>query len=198
MKTENPPSQIALYGGSFDPVHCAHVRLARRALEQTGIDEVRFLPASRSPLKAHSVVASNVQRLAMLKLALKGESGMSVDPYELEKGGTSYTVETVRHFKAALPGTRLSWILGADQFEMLADWYAIEELASMVDFLVFARPGYRLKPPMVEGLRFAIVESEVLEVSSSSIRARLSCGQSAEAWLHPAVEAFICENELYM
>lgn len=190
-------SRIALYGGSFDPVHCAHLEIARRARAVLQLDQVVFVPAACSPLKATTMVASDAQRVAMLELALREEVGMAVDCYETQKGGMSYSVETVAHFQRTFSGARLYWILGADQFEQLDCWRSIEELAELVEFIVFARPGYSLRRPDIANLRYQVIEAPEMQESSSAIRAAFKAGTQVSDWLEPAVEAFICKNELY-
>ncbi|TVP79025.1 MAG: nicotinate (nicotinamide) nucleotide adenylyltransferase [Puniceicoccaceae bacterium] len=188
---------IALYGGSFDPVHRAHLMVARTVLRDLGLDRVVFIPAAQSPLKETAVRADDASRLHMLELATAGEPGFAVDDCELRRGGRSYTIDTVRAFQTAHPQARLSWIIGADQFACLPRWYAIEALAQLVEFIVLGRPGYTMQPPAVAGLRYQAVEAPLLEQSSSEIRRRIAGGLPLADWLPASVEAFIFEHALY-
>lgn len=189
--------KIALYGGAFDPVHNAHLKVARAVLDRVAADQVVFVPASRSPLKAHAPLASDADRIRMLELAIQGEARFSVDAYEIEKGGISYTVDTVRHFQSSYAASELYWIIGGDQFERLAHWHRINDLARQVSFLVLARPGAELHPPVVKGLRHTLVPAPLMPESSSEIRARCRMGLSLDGWVPDAVEAFISDRRLY-
>jgi nicotinate-nucleotide adenylyltransferase len=195
---ETEPVRFALYGGAFDPVHCAHLRVARYALEEAQLDRVVFIPAAQSPLKAHTPLSGDAARLQMLRLALEGEPRFELDAYEIERGGLSYTVDTVRHFRESHADAELFWIIGADQFEQLDRWHRIDELAQMVVFLVLARPGADLDGSVsVPQLRYQVIEAPLMSESSSEIRARCMEGHSLEGLVPSAVEAFISEQELY-
>ena len=188
---------IALYGGSFDPVHVAHLEVAWTALENCDLDAVIFIPAAQSPLKKNAAIASDADRVEMLRLATAEESRFEVDTCELERGGTSYTVDTVKSYQAAHEGCRLHWIIGADQFELLSQWRRIEEIVSLVTFIVLRRPGHSIVQSAVKGLRFVIIDAPLMQHSSTEIRALIAEGCSAADLLPPAVEAFICARELY-
>lgn len=189
--------RIALYGGAFDPVHRAHLEAARAARAQASLEKVVFLPAARSPLKAHAPVAGDAKRLRMLELALAGEAGFVVDDAELRRGGVSYTVDTVRDFQEREPEAELFWIIGGDQLAQLDQWHAIGDLARRVVFLVLARPGYALAAPAVPGLAWTHIDAPLMEESSTSIRERISRGECLDDLLPKPVEAFIQANGLY-
>lgn len=189
--------RIGLYGGAFDPVHHAHLALARRALQDGSLDIVTFIPAAQSPLKSTGPCVSDSERLAMLQLGIAGEPAFTVDPHELERGGISYSVETARHFRRKTPDAELFWILGADQFELLHRWRDVEVLASLVSFLVFGRPGSRVGDSPVAGLRHVLIEAPEMTESSSEIRDRCRSGESIAGLVPPAIEAFISERDLY-
>lgn len=190
-------TRIALYGGAFDPVHRAHLEVARAARRQASLDQVVFLPAAHSPLKAHGPVAGDADRLDMLELALGDAPDFVVDDSELRRGGLSYTVDTVRHFQAREPGAALFWILGGDQLAQLDRWQAIGDLVRRVTFLVVARPGYPLVAPEISGLVWTQIEAPLMALSSTGIRERLAQGASLEGCLPSSVEAFIREKGLY-
>lgn len=189
--------RVALYGGAFDPVHRAHLKAAKAAYEQASLDELAFLPAAQSPLKSRGPVAGNEERVQMLELAIEGEPGFAVDDSELRRGGVSYTVDTVRAHKERYPAVELFWIIGADQLEQIDRWQAIETLVRMVDFLVLARPGYRLSAPGIRGLSWTKIEAPLMRESSTLIRQRIAKGESVKGLLPKSVEAFIKENGLY-
>ncbi|MGZ0655096.1 nicotinate (nicotinamide) nucleotide adenylyltransferase [Coraliomargarita sp. W4R53] len=193
----SPSPSIALYGGSFDPVHCAHLCVARAALEQLSLDQVIFIPAAQSPLKANTAVASDAARIEMLRLAMGSESRFVLDTNEIERGGTSYTIDTVKHFRIENPSCQLHWIIGADQFELLPKWHCIEEIASLVTFIVLRRPGHSISKSLVPGLKYVAIEAPLMPHSSSEIRALLIAGRSTEDLLPASVEAFISAHGLY-
>lgn len=189
--------RIALYGGAFDPVHEAHLAVARAAQRQAGLTKVVFIPAAHSPLKTRGPVASYGDRLKMLELALSGEAGFVIDESELRRGGLSYTVDTVRSYRAHAPAAELFWIIGSDQLTQLDRWHAIDELVRLVTFLVLARPSYPLQAPEIPGLIWHPIEAPLMQESSTLVRERLLQGASVQGLLPPAVEAFIREKGLY-
>ena len=195
---ENRPARLALYGGAFDPVHCAHLRVAGYALEQAQLDRVIFLPAAQPPLKAHAPLADDAARLKILSLAIAGEARFELDAYEIQKGGLSYTIDTVRHFNTCDADAALFWIIGGDQFEQLDRWHRIDELADRVTFLVLARPGSDLNASkLIPHLRYQVIEAPLMGESSSEIRECCRQGRSLEGLVPGAVQAFISEQELY-
>lgn len=189
--------RVALYGGVFDPVHNAHLSVAKAVLVGADVDAVVFLPAAQSPHKEDGPLASDNARLAMLRLATEGEAAFSVDGCELERGGVSYSVDTAADFARLQPDVEFCWILGADQWEKLNHWRRIEELSALVEFLVVARPGYALYPQIWPGVRHQLVAAPLLSESSSEIRQRLASGRPISELVAPAVEAFISANNLY-
>jgi nicotinate-nucleotide adenylyltransferase len=200
---EKTESAIALYGGSFDPVHRAHLEVARAVLNELSLQKVIFIPAAQSPLKANAAQADDASRLEMLRLAIGGDHRFAVDDCEIRRGGTSFTIETVRAYRAAHPGSTLYWIIGADQFQCLSRWHAIDELVRLISFIVLRRPGYATCAPEIPGLRFREVDAPLMEHSSSAIRQRIAEGPPSGSsgslgdWLPRSVEAFIYEHGLY-
>lgn len=198
ISTDRNRRRTALYGGAFDPIHRAHLALAESVLESGLVDRVVFIPAAQSPLKKHGCFASDAERWAMLELAIEGRPSLSLDDFELRKGGVSYTVETVRHYREEHPDEDLFWILGADQVEQLRHWRAIEELCELTEFLVFARPGHTIDvSQLCPTFRYHVIESSLMQESSSEIRRRIQASEPLEDWLPQAVEAFISLHELY-
>ncbi len=188
---------IALYGGSFDPVHRAHIEVAWAALKNCDLNAVIFIPTAQSPLKIDATVASDEDRVEMLRLATAEEPRFEVDSSELERGGISYTIDTIKAYQTAHEGCRLHCIIGADQFELLSQWRRIEEIASLVTFIVFRRPGHLILESKVKGLRYVTIDAPLMHHSSTEIRTLIAEGYSAADLLPPAVEAFISTRELY-
>lgn len=189
--------RVGLFGGTFDPVHCAHLQIARRVREALSLDQVIFIPNAQSPIKEFVPGASGSQRRAMLALAIEGEAGFSVDPYELERGGLSYSIETALYFGERFPGAELFWIMGADQFEQLGRWREIERLASLLTFAVFRRAEASVVAPKVVGLRYTEVDAPLMDISSSAIRAAFAKGEIPKGHLPRGLDAFILREGLY-
>ena len=193
----SPRKSVALYGGSFDPVHCAHLAVARVTQAQLDLDQVIFIPAAQSPLKAHTTIASDEARIEMLRLATAEQPRFAVDCSEIERGGISYTVDTIQAFRAKNTANQLYWIIGADQFERLPQWHRIEDIARLVTFAVLRRPGHTIAKSVVPGLKYVGIEAPLMSHSSSAIRAALEQGLSVQDLVPPSVEAFISSHGLY-
>ena len=190
-----PPHRVALYGGSFDPVHPAHAAIARAAQVQAGLDRVIFLPASQSPLKAHGPEASGALRMEMLRFALADEPWAEVSDWELGREGPSYSWETVEHFReAAGTDTDWCWLMGVDQWAQLHRWQRWEHLAGMVTFLVFSRGGVVPQPRLGEKAQFLKGE---FPGSSTEVRAARKDGRTWQHLVHPGVCEVICREDLY-
>lgn len=186
--------RIALFGGTFDPVHLGHIHLAERARAAAGLDEVRFLPCRISPHKTGSEAAPGSDRLEMLRLATRGLPWASVDEYELNGPEPSFSYLTAEAMAARQPDTRWFWLMGGDQWEALPRWRHPERLAAIVTFLVLARGADT--PQQKSGFCMKVVPGEH-PASSSGIRRGVACGETWDEWLHPAVAAYIRQHGLY-
>jgi nicotinate-nucleotide adenylyltransferase len=192
--------RIGLLGGSFDPVHVAHIALAQTALQALGLAEVQLIPAA-NPWQRAALHATGRQRLDMLELAIAGHAGLAVNPIEIERGGATYTLDTLR----ALPGgARYVWLLGADQLANFCTWRNWQDIASLVDLAVATRPGTPLAAPPELARHLGALGRELQElpfapmpVSASDIRQRLARGASTEGLLAPPVAAYIAAHHLY-
>lgn len=190
--------KIGFLGGSFDPVHFGHLMAAQDAFEQHGLDRLLFVPAARAPLKPREECASPEDRIAMLRRAVEGDSRFEVSDLEAKRGGTSYTVETARHFRALHPGDTLYWILGGDQLSRLGQWKDIAELAGMVEFIIVDRPGFPIRvEPGISGLRLHRCDGHLLEISSTELRERIRRGLSLEYFMPHKTIVYIREKGLY-
>jgi nicotinate-nucleotide adenylyltransferase len=193
------PTRLGIFGGSFDPVHLGHLLAAQDALEQAPLDRVIFMPTAQAPLKDGPPGLDGPLRLALLQAAIAGDARFEVSTLELERGGTSYTVDTARALQAAHPGTDLFWIIGADQAARLGQWRDLGVLARLVQFVVLARPGF-VVPPVAErppGVRLLPVAVHEFAISSSEIRARLASGRSVRYFLPAPVADRIEREQLY-
>ncbi len=189
--------RIGLFGGSFDPVHLGHLLVAQAAREELGLSRLCFIPAAQSPFKPESQPAPAQERLRLLRLALVGKSWCEIDEQELQRGGVSYTIDTVETFVRRYPGSELFYLIGADHVPQLPAWRRSHDLAVLAQFLVLPRPGQAEAafPPPFRGRRLS---GFPLGVSSSQIRARVKEGKSIDMLVPPAVAESIRNNRLYL
>lgn len=181
-----------LFGGSFDPVHMGHVAIAKKAREVCALDEVVFLPCAQSPLKEHSPVISDVRRVDMLTLALKGISWARMDSLDLELPPPSWSWRIAEHFSQKYPYDRIFWLMGTDQWNDLERWGRWRYLAGLVEFIVHSREGEA--PLAREGVNAEFIHGDH-PASSSEIRQRLGTGRSVPAgWLNDDVASYIAKN----
>jgi nicotinate-nucleotide adenylyltransferase len=188
---------IGLFGGSFNPVHLGHLLMAQAAVEELGLSRLFFVPAAQSPFKPGAELAPAEERLRLLRLALVGKTQYAIDAQEIVRGGTSYSIDTVRNYAAQFPGARLWYVIGSDHAGLLPKWRAADELATLVEFAVFARPGENANavPPPFRGWA---LRGYPFEVSASEIRERVRVGRSIDWLVPPAVAEAIHNNRLYL
>jgi len=189
--------RAGLFGGTFDPVHDAHLALARCALETLPLDQVWWVPAGR-PWQKDRVVTPAHHREAMVRLAIAGEPRFVLERCELEREGPSYTLDTVRALQAARPGVAMTLIIGADQYVTLHSWQHWRELLSRVGLAVASRPGVVATPrPEVQRHAHRVVPLPMLEISSTDIRQRVARGQPVDDLVPPQVARYIAREGLY-
>ena len=196
-----------IFGGSFDPVHYGHLILAETCREALELDQVCFVPAATSPLKPQGPVASGNDRLEMLQLAIGGSPNFTVEPHEIERGGVSYTIDTVTHLKRQYPEVQWVFLLGADALHELDRWQRPDALLQLVELGVVNRSGHpaidlevasKLLPPgQRDALRASEVQIPAIEISSSELRQRIADGRSIRFRTPRAVEAYIATHQLY-
>ena len=200
--------RVAIFGGSFDPVHNAHVALARLALDELRLDELRWVPAGQAWQKARPLTDAR-HREAMLRLAIAGERRFSVSRLELDRAGASFTLDTVREMQAAMPTTQpgVQWFLliGQDQYAGFHTWQGWQELLGRVTLAVAQRNNTRDSgaPPwkvdaQVQRAAHAIVTLPMMDVSSTAIRQRVAIGQGIDDLVPPAVARYIDQYNLYL
>jgi nicotinate-nucleotide adenylyltransferase len=190
--------KIGFLGGSFDPVHFGHLIAAQDVLEQFHLDRLFLVPAAQAPLKPNDVQSSVEDRLAMLRAATEWDHRLEISDYELRKGGVSYTIDSVRHFRAQFPRDQLYWIIGGDQLPLLHRWKAIGELVKLVEFIFLERPKHPVKPHVeIEGLILHRCDGHLIEISSSQLRERVKAGLSLHYFCPQKVIAYIESQKLY-
>ncbi len=190
--------KIGFLGGSFDPVHFGHLIAAQDVYEQYHFDRLFLVPAAQAPLKAQDMQSVTEDRLAMLRAACEWDHRLEIADYELNKGGVSYTIDSVRHFQQQFPQDELFWIIGGDQLPLLHKWKDINKLAAMVEFIFLERPGHPSKPHTdIPGLRLHRCDGHLIEISSSELRQRVRHGRSLNYFCPQKVIAYIESKKLY-
>jgi len=182
--------RIGIYGGTFDPVHHGHLILAHQALEEFKLDRLVFVPTAESPFKIHNHTAPASDRLAMLQLAIRGEDRFEVDPLEIERGGVSYSIDTVKMFRSRDPEAELFFLVGEDNAYRLTEWHRFEELKKMVGFVVLSRSEDFQSP------EYPVVQRRI-EISSTEIRNRVANGESITYLVPESVKRYIEQHQLY-
>ncbi len=185
--------KIALFGGTFDPVHLGHRLMAALAQQALGLDEVRFLPCRISPHKTGRVPASAEDRLEMLRRTTADLAWAVVDDWELRRDAASFSYATAEAMQVRFANARLFWILGGDQWNALEDWEQPQRLAACVEFIVLSRGS----PPQPRPgfVMHALVGSH--PASASAIRDAFAHGASNHPWLAPTVAEWITSRCLY-
>jgi nicotinate-nucleotide adenylyltransferase len=224
---ETREHSLGILGGTFNPPHRGHLALARHARQELGLERVLLVPAHTAPYKAAGEGGSDrpsgldpgpEHRLRMCQLALAGEQGMSVCAVEIERGGLSYTVDTLRSIQASHPDTELTVIVGADTASTLGSWREPAQLLELARLAVATRAGAThqrvldvltaiARVPRADAggdgersgaaTRVSFLEMPAIEVSSSATRERLARGEAVDGLVGPAVASYIAEQHLY-
>lgn len=198
---------IGLLGGTFNPVHLGHLALARAAREAFGLDEVWLIPCAVPPHKTTAGLASNADRLAMLRLAAAGEPGgwLKVSDIEMRLPPPSWTLRTLDALRGEHPGRRFAFIIGGDTLVQLHTWHEPLEVLARARFVTLARAGFgkpapegiRLPPPWPERLLADYREAALPDVSSSGVRARLARGESIDGLVPEPAILYIRAHQVY-
>lgn len=199
--------RIGVFGGSFDPVHRGHLRLAECCQKQAGLDHVLLVPAAHQPHKPQAPRASDEDRAAMLRLAIAGRASWDVSMIELDRGGASYTVDTLRELRAQWPDDELFFLLGADALADLPRWREPAAICELATPLAVRRageplPDYDALAPLVSPARLAEirgleVEMPATPIRSSEIQRMIADGRDWEPLVPAAVAEYIVEQGLY-
>lgn len=199
--------RIGILGGTFDPIHLAHLLIAEHAREALQLDQVRFVPAARAPHKQHLPASDAKHRWEMVRLAIGGNAFFAADDRELRRGGTSYTVDTLAELHAQRPEDDLFFLMGADSLAELHTWRTPHRICELAFVAVVARggrplPDLRLLQPYLPGgrsedLQQHLVTMPQMEISSTQLRQRVAQGKSIRYQVPPAVEAYIHAQGMY-
>ena len=213
---------VGIFGGTFDPIHYGHLRIAEEIVETVGLQKMYFVPAGMPRLR-HSPVASSQHRVEIVRLAIQKNPDFVLDEREIYRDGVSYSIDTVREFKQEFgEEVRLCFILGADAFIKLPEWNNWKELFNLCHFIVSTRPGYSLtliKELLSKELReecsqrwvsnteslrkdtsglIFIASTTMLDISATSIRAHIAAGRSVRHLVPSVTVNYISENKLYL
>ena len=189
--------RVGVFGGSFDPVHNAHVALAKTALEQLELDELRWIPVGQPWQKARRLAAA-ADREAMVRLAIAGEPRFVLDRVELRRSGPTFTLDTVRELVAAEPGHQWFLILGQDQYASLHTWHDWRELLGRVTLAIANRPGAALAVNAeIARAEHQVVRLPMMDVSSTEVRRRVAAGESIADLVPGTVARYIGQHRLY-
>ena len=213
---------VGIFGGTFDPIHYGHLRVAEEIVETVGLQKMYFVPAGMPRLR-YSPVASSQHRVEIVRLAIQKNPDFVLDEREIYRDGVSYSIDTVREFKQEFgEEVRLCFILGADAFIKLPEWNNWKELFNLCHFIVSTRPGYSLtliKELLSKELReecsqrwvsnteslrkdtsglIFISSTTMLDISATSIRAHIAVGRSVRHLVPSVTVNYISENKLYL
>lgn len=212
------PRLVGLYGGSFDPIHLGHLATVEEAADRLGLDEIVLIPAFAPPHKPSGPVASGFHRFAMAALAIDGHVRLRLSDFELARGGTTYTIDTLRHFQAAEPGVRIVLVVGSDSLATFATWRAWREMVAAHPIAVLHREPFdyaallpTLPPEILE--RLAPEGATPLDgppgktiywggnrpatISSTWVRNAVREGRPLRGSVPPAVESYLRRHGLY-
>jgi len=188
--------RIGLFGGSFDPVHLGHLLVAQAAREELELTQLFLIPAAQSPFKPDSKPTSSAERLRLLRLALAGKTWCEIDEQELQRGGVSYTINTLRDYHRRFPEAKMFYLIGGDHVQKLPSWRDAEELARLAEFVVVPRPG-QAEIPFPKPFHGRALKGFPLGVSSSQIRARVKAGEPIDHLVPATVAEAIRGAGLY-
>ncbi|CDZ99968.1 putative nicotinate-nucleotide adenylyltransferase [Metalysinibacillus saudimassiliensis] len=185
--------RIGILGGTFNPPHIGHLMMANEALNALSLDEIRFMPNGVPPHKAVDMPVSDAERLAMLSIATAPYPYFKVEPYEINKGGISYTAITMRELTKREPEAAFYFIMGGDMIESLHTWHDIGTLNRLVTFVGFARPHTQAQTIY----NVQMVDAPQFDISSTMLRRRFKEGRTVQFLIPEAVANYVREEGLY-
>ena len=196
-------SDIGILGGTFNPPHMGHLVMAQEALDQLDLDRVVFMPVAVPPHKEAREDPGAAARLELSRLAVAGDERFEVSPLEVERGGASFTVDTLRELHDVEPEHDLTFIVGGDMAQSLPAWREPEEILALARLAVAEREGVRREDiarrlePLHDGSRVVFFDMPRIDISSSSIRRRVAEGRPVRYLVPDAVAEAIAEQGLY-
>jgi nicotinate-nucleotide adenylyltransferase len=210
---------IGLMGGTFNPVHCAHLRIAEEARDECRLERVLFIPAADPPHKPLADEVSFAWRCEMVRLAIAGNPAFELSDIEGQREGKSYSVDTIGFFHTQRPGDKLFFIIGSDSFFEIGLWHRYAEIFRLCSLIVVERPGRPVADPLgalpvairgefsytdapgrlkhASGQCVHILKGRPLDISSTAIRGLVAAGSPVTRLVPPAVEAYIKSQRIY-
>ena len=203
--TDRRRARIGILGGTFNPIHLGHLIVAQDAMDELELARVVFIPSATPPHKRYEGNASAAQRLAMVRLAIRGNPRFKVDDIEIRRGGASYTVDTLSELRRHDRYTDFYFIIGADSLQELHRWREVGRLVRLCTFVTVPRPGFQARPvidPKLDPatrrqLRQHVLRGHACDISSRDIRARVARGDSIRYLVPDAVARYIQRHRLY-
>lgn len=197
--------KTGILGGTFNPIHLAHLAMAEAALQQAELEEIWFMPSKKPPHKSHREIISEEHRSRMIQLAIQGNPAYRFSDYELKRRGMTYTAETLQGLQKDYPEHRFYFIMGGDSFFQLENWYCPELIMKSCCILAVSRNGASWTSMQEQadslrkcyGAKIQLLQMEELPISSSQIRHRIGVGETAEDLLPEAVSKYIQCHQLY-
>ncbi len=191
--------RLGILGGTFDPPHLAHLIAGERAVEAFQLDSLLLVPANIPPHKTGEKISSAAHRLTMTQIAIQGNDRFESSRIELERPGTSYTIDTLREIKQQFSPGKTFLFIGLDQLAIFDTWYKSEEIFEIADVVVMARPSHsfdEIDPILMN--RVKILSIPLLDISSTDIRERVRAGKSIRYLVPDGVRKYIMEHRLYL
>lgn len=202
-------TRTGIFGGSFNPIHAAHLVVAERARDERSLDRILFIPARQPPHKPAKPVAPAADRLRMVELAIQGNDSFEASRLELDRAGPSYTLTTVRQLRDGLgKDAELFLVLGADSVHDMPTWWHARDLVREVEIIPVVRPGYSLEKDLddlsrmfgadwARRVRELTVHAPSMDISSTEIRERVAAGRSIRYLVPEPVRQYILSRGLY-
>lgn len=193
--------KIGLFGGTFDPIHTGHLIVGEIIRDKLNLDQVIFIPVKKHPLKDNNFIADETHRYEMIQLAIEDNKYLAVSDIELKSDHVSYSVETVKKFRAQYPEHKadLYFLMGMDNLDQFHLWKEPDVLSKKSNVVVFSRPGFKPTREAEAFINFIqIIQIPLLEISSTQIRNRIKNNQTIRYLVPPIVESYIKDNQLYV
>ena len=204
MTDDRLTGATGIFGGTFDPIHVAHLAVAEAARDAFGLRRVLFIPAAQPPHKPGRDISPVEDRLAMVEAAVEGNPAFEVSRLEIERSGPSYTVDTLTALCEAAPGDRLALILSAESYSEFESWHEPRRILDLAALVVAPRVGYADADPDLIARQFpearvtvAFMDGPRIRLSASEIRQRAADGRSVRYLVPDAVAAYIGDHDLY-
>lgn len=202
--TDGLRGATGVFGGTFDPIHIAHLAIAEAARDTLGLGRILFVPAAQPPHKPDRLITAVEHRLAMVEAAIVGNAAFKVSRIEIEREGPSYTVDTLAALRESAPGPRLALIMSADSYAEFSTWREPDRILELADLIVAPRDGFAAADPDLVARQFpqstaaiAFLDGPRIRLSASEIRERAAAGRSVRYLVPDAVAAYIGDHSLY-